>query len=121
MSKIFVSVLHRHYLLFVLSQHQEFTVADFTYLAINFVTVFKDNGIREIARTQPTIVAVLHGTKFTNNELLEHVLAAKAIGLFTIDFIAWCIIFNFKFEDDLIRIKSVCRSKDTYCHYLLHF
>ena len=120
-AQILIAVLHRHNLPLVLGQHEELPIAYFANLTIDLLSVLEDDRVRKVARSQPTIVAVLHCAKLAHENLLEHIFATKAVRLLAIQLVAWRIIFHLEFKDDLIWIESVRLAKDTDCHHCLHF
>ena len=121
MTKVFIAISHRLYLLFIwIGQEKEFSVTDFANFAANLLAIFKSDGAREGSGARSTVLAINHGTEFTLDRFLEALFACKAICLFTMQLVARCIISHLKFKYYILRVKRKSRSVDMDCHDLLH-
>ena len=120
MSQVFISILHRHHSSLVLIEHQEFAVTNFAYLAIDLLSVLQRDRVWKVARAQAAGLAVFHRAELAHIRLLKEILAAEAMCLFALYFVARCIIFHLELKDHLIRIESMRCSIYTNGHHCLH-
>ena len=120
MSQVFISILHRHHSSLVLIEHQEFAVTYFAYLAIDLLSVLQRDRVWKVARAQAAGLAVFHRAELAHIRLLKEILAAEAMCLFALYFVARCIIFHLELKDHLIRIESMRCSIYTNGHHCLH-